>query len=87
MMFDTLLATTADRVSKHHRASKTKTLAGNSPPSDPMRILHCLLALLLTFFCRAGDHPAAQVAARGRQFLVKLINPEMHLLPEFAGLP
>ena len=49
-----------------------------------MKILCSLLVILTAIFCRA-DEPAVKAVARGRQFLVKLINPELHLLPEFAG--
>jgi hypothetical protein len=49
-----------------------------------MRFLSFVL-FLLTVCCRAGDDTAAQAAARGRAFLLKLIHSELHLLPEFAG--
>jgi hypothetical protein len=53
--------------------------------SSTARLLRLLL-LVLTTCCRAGDAASATAAAaKGREFLLKLIHPELHLLPEFAG--
>ncbi len=42
------------------------------------------IVLLPSIFCRA-DEPESNAVKRGREFLLRLMHPELHLLPEFAG--
>ncbi len=48
-----------------------------------MKLLPFLL-LLFNVICCAGE-PEAEAVKRGREFLLRLINPELGLLPEFPG--
>lgn len=48
------------------------------------RLTLFLLLLFFSIFCRA-DEPEPNAVQRGREFLLRLMNPELHLLPEFAG--
>ena len=46
---------------------------------------HLLLLIVAPLAVHAEDDPAIRAVARGREFLVRMFHPELHLLPEYDG--